>query len=96
MSGMAWPARKGNSMSADLKQVGGSHYKKVPPEMQHWNIVLAYKLCYFEAQILKYLLRWRDKNGVDDLLKAQHFLEKLIENQADGSEPGSSYVNQDR
>jgi hypothetical protein len=32
-----------------------------------------------EAQIIKYVFRWRDKNGRQDLYKAKHFLEKLIE-----------------
>ena len=32
-----------------------------------------------EAQVIKYLMRWRKKNGMQDLLKAQHYLEKLIE-----------------
>jgi hypothetical protein len=32
-----------------------------------------------EAQIIKYVMRWRSKDGIIDLVKAQHFLEKLIE-----------------
>jgi len=63
-------------MSANEKQVGGEHYRA---PIQHWDYVLANKIPYLEAQIIKYVTRWRDKNGVQDLLKAQHFLEKLIE-----------------
>lgn len=64
-------------MSANETQVGGSHYKK--QKIQHWDYVLANNIPYMEAQIIKYVSRHRDKNGVQDLEKAKHFLEKLIE-----------------
>jgi hypothetical protein len=63
--------------NANDRQVGGSHYQQQP--YQHWDFVLKTNLPYMEAQIVKYLSRWRTKNGVEDLRKAQHFLEKLIE-----------------
>ena len=63
-------------MSANDKQVGGTHYAKV---IQHWDFVLANDIPYMEAQIIKYVFRWKEKNGIEDLKKAQHFLEKLIE-----------------
>ena len=63
-------------MSANKKQVGGRHYTS---PMQHWDYVLANNIPYLEAQIIKYLTRWRKKNGLQDLEKAQHFLTKLIE-----------------
>lgn len=64
-------------MSANDKQVGGDHYRA---GVQHWDVAVALKLGYFEGQITKYVSRWRKKNGVQDLEKAQHFLDKLIEN----------------
>ena len=78
-------------MNANSKQVGGEHYRS---RIQHWDYVLANDIPYMEAQIIKYVTRWRKKNGVDDLHKAQHFLEKLIEHEA-GGEPTRAYVNQD-
>ena len=63
-------------MSANDKQVAGRHYKT---EIQHWDYVQANDLDYFQGQITKYVTRWKKKNGLDDLLKAQHFLEKYIE-----------------
>ena len=80
--------------SANDKQVAGSHYRS---PIQHWDYVWANELNYFEAQITKYVTRARKKNGVEDLRKAQHFLEKYIElfNQEPGEEPGPGYVNQD-
>lgn len=58
-------------------QVGGGHYKsKViqPVEYIHAN-----GIGYFEGNVIKYVTRWRDKNGVQDLEKAIHYLKLLIE-----------------
>jgi len=66
-------------MSADSKQEGGRHYKNCPPEFQHWNLVVVHNWSYFQAQAIKYIMRYKDKNGVEDLKKAQHFIEKMIE-----------------
>ena len=64
-------------MGANERQVGGGHYKIGGEE--HWDRVARLQLDYFQGQITKYVERWRDKNGVEDLEKAQHFLEKYIE-----------------
>ncbi len=64
-------------MSANERQVAGSHYKTGGEE--HWDRVARLGLDYFQAQITKYVERWRKKNGIEDLRKAQHFLEKYIE-----------------
>jgi hypothetical protein len=64
-------------MTANEHQVEGSHYKG--EKVQHWDFVLMHKMPYMEAQIFKYVLRWKDKNGISDLRKAAHFIEKLIE-----------------
>ena len=65
-------------MSANDKQVGGKHYSKYG-DLQPWDVVVAWELGYLEGTALKYIARWRDKNGVEDILKAIHFLEKLVE-----------------
>lgn len=65
---------------ANQRQVGGDHYKK--QGIQHWDYVLANGIPYMEAQIIKYVSRWRDKGGIQDLEKAKHFLEKLIEHES--------------
>jgi hypothetical protein len=57
--------------------VGGTHYSK--HKIQPWDYVAANDLGYFEGSIVKYITRWRDKGGVEDLKKARHFLDKLIE-----------------
>lgn len=61
---------------ANERQVGGSHYGS---SIQHWDMVIANDLNYFEGQITKYVMRCRKKNGLQDLQKAMHFLEKYIE-----------------
>lgn len=66
----------GNAMSANDRQVGGDHYKG---GIEHWDYVLANEIPYLEAQVIKYVSRWRKKNGFQDLEKARHFLDKLIE-----------------
>lgn len=58
-------------------QVGGSHYKKYkiqPAEFCYYN-----NIPYLEATAIKYLCRWRDKGGLQDLEKAKHFIDLLIE-----------------
>src|SRR3954468_9618845 len=65
--------------SMDEKQVGGTHYKVSNTAVEHWNLVTAHNWDYFQAQIIKYVMRWKDKGGIEDLLKAQHFLNKYIE-----------------
>jgi hypothetical protein len=64
-------------MGANERQVGGDHYKNGGEE--HWDRVHRLGLDYFQGQITKYVERWKEKNGVQDLEKALHFLEKYIE-----------------
>lgn len=63
--------------SADLKQVGGTHYVKY--KIQAWDYITQNDIGYLEGNVIKYVSRWKDKGGVQDLLKAKHYLEKLIE-----------------
>ena len=63
--------------SANSKQVAGNHYSS---GIQHWDFVVANELNYFEGQITKYVTRCRKKGQcIQDLQKAQHFLQKYIE-----------------
>ena len=61
----------------DTKQVGGNHYTSL--DIQPWEIIERNKLGFFDGNALKYLLRFRAKGGVEDLEKAKHYLDKLIE-----------------
>ncbi len=64
------------SDNANTTQVGGDHYKT---EYEHWDFVEAHGLGYLEAAATKYVTRWRTKNGVQDLQKALHYIDKLME-----------------
>lgn len=57
------------------RQVGGNHYKRA---CQPWEIIEEWELNYWAGNIIKYVLRYPHKNGVEDLKKAQHYLEYLI------------------
>lgn len=64
--------------TANSKQVAGDHYKKYG-DFQPWDAVIAWNLGYLEGTALKYIARWKDKGGINDIKKAIHFLEKLVE-----------------
>jgi Protein of unknwon function (DUF3310) len=58
-------------------QVGGSHYKKL--KIQPVEYCMANGISFMEGSAIKYLTRWRDKSGIEDLKKAKHFIDMLIE-----------------
>jgi Protein of unknwon function (DUF3310) len=67
-------------MDANQRQVGGTHYRDTEVKgLQHWDLVNMFGWDYFQGQITKYLMRWRKKNGLEDLEKARHYLDKYIE-----------------
>ena len=63
--------------SAWQKQEGGSHYKNL--KIQPMQYALENKLDYAQASVVKYVTRHKEKNGKEDLLKAIHNLELMIE-----------------
>ena len=58
-------------------QVGGSHYKQLV--IQPWDFIVANEIPFLEGNAIKYLVRWREKGGLEDLRKARHYVDKLIE-----------------
>jgi len=64
-------------MSAYDKQIGGSHYKKM--KIQPSKFVIENELLFPEGNVIKYICRHRYKNGKEDLEKAVHFIEMIIE-----------------
>lgn len=61
---------------ANARQVGGDHYKT---PYEHWDFVPKVGLGYLAGCASKYLVRWRKKNGKQDLEKCLHYLEKAHE-----------------
>jgi hypothetical protein len=58
-------------------QVDGSHYKQM--KIQPVEYIHANGIPYLEGNVIKYVSRWRNKNGMADLEKAKHYIELLIE-----------------
>ena len=63
-------------MPANELQIGGDHYQS---PYQHWDLCIKIPLAYLEGCTTKHVARWRKKLGIQDLRKALHYLDKLIE-----------------
>ena len=64
-------------MKASNQQVKGTHYKNFviqPTEFIHKN-----NLSFIQGNIIKYVMRYKFKNGLEDLEKAKHYIDLLIE-----------------
>ena len=64
-------------MSAFDTQVGGDHYSKM--KIQPFQYSMKNGLDPMQHTIIKYVTRFRDKNGLTDLQKARHVIDLLIE-----------------
>ena len=70
---------------ANDRQVGGEHYKQFQG-FEPWDVVTAWGLGYLDGTAVKYLSRWKHKGGIEDLKKAAHFIQKLIETETSRQE----------
>jgi len=70
--------------SALNKQVDGSHYKDMT--IQPVIYIYANKIPFIEGSIIKYVSRWKNKNGIKDLEKARHLIDMLIEFESNQSQ----------
>lgn len=75
---------------ANDSQQGGSYYKT--KAIQPWDYITANEMGYLEGNVVKYITRWRQKDGLKDLRKAQHYLQKLIETEL---EPKEAHTRKD-
>ena len=64
-------------MSSLNIQVGGNHYKEMP--IQPIEYIMKNNIGFMEGNAIKYISRSRSKGGVEDLKKARHYLDMLIE-----------------
>lgn len=69
-----WPEP---AQAANTRQEGGNHYKTLA--IQPWDYIIQNNLGFLEGNVIKYVTRWKEKEGLQDLQKARHFLDKLIE-----------------
>jgi hypothetical protein len=64
-------------MKSSKKQVGGNHYLKY--KIQPVEFIIKNNIGFVEGNIIKYVLRFKEKGGAEDLQKAKHYIELLIE-----------------
>jgi hypothetical protein len=64
-------------MKSSKKQIGGNHYLKY--KIQPVEFIIKNNIGFVEGNIIKYVLRFKEKGGVRDLEKARHYIELLIE-----------------
>lgn len=62
---------------ANDRQEGGDHYQN--KGIQPWDYIISNNIGYLEGNIIKYVSRYKEKHGLEDLKKARHYLDKLIE-----------------
>lgn len=62
-------------------QIGGRHYKT--QGIEPWDFIYSNNIGFLEGNVIKYVSRYKEKNGLVDLQKAQHYLQKLIEVNSD-------------
>ena len=71
-----------NNMSSYNKQIGGTHYRRM--KIQPSKFVIENKLLFPEGNVIKYICRHKYKGGKEDLLKAKHFIDMIIERDYEG------------
>lgn len=68
--------------TADMQQIGGEHYisKRIQPwaAMEAWMSAEEFR-GFLKGNAIKYLARCNDKGGIEDVLKACHYINKLSE-----------------
>jgi hypothetical protein len=68
---------KGHQMSANDIQISGTHYKT--KAIQPWDYIASNNIGYLAGNAIKYLSRYKEKGGADDVRKALHYCQKLLE-----------------
>jgi len=68
-------------MKTHKVQVGGNHYREM--KIQPIEYITKNGLNYAEGNVVKYVSRWRKKGGIEDLRKAKHYIDLLIEEAVD-------------
>jgi len=63
------------------KQIGGSHYKDF--YSQPYEFISKNELSFFQGNVIKYVCRYKNKNGIQDLEKIIHYCELEIKTMKD-------------
>lgn len=83
MTGKAKPIGVVASANVMDVQIGGNHYKKM--KIQPMRFAMENTLDALQFSVVKYVTRFRDKNGVADLEKAKHCIDMLIQFEQKGN-----------
>tara|TARA_R100000734_G_C3311882_1_gene102802 strand:+ start:1160 stop:1363 length:204 start_codon:yes stop_codon:yes gene_type:complete len=59
-----------------MDKINPDYYKK---KIEVTDFIIEYDMNFLEGNIVKYVTRYKNKNGIEDLEKAKWYLEKLIE-----------------
>ena len=65
-------------------QVGGGHYKDMV--IQPVEFIVKNKIEYREANVIKYVTRHKSKNGIEDVRKAMHYCQMIIDSYVEGEQ----------
>jgi hypothetical protein len=68
-----------------MQNLNPEHYKG---EIEPWDFIIKNNIPFLEGNVIKYVFRWKKKNGLDDLLKAKTYLDKLIKVESDRQKKG--------
>ena len=68
---------RGWMMSNLDTQVGGGHYKDLV--IQPIEYTAKNNLSFLQGNVIKYITRYKDKNGVEDLKKVKHYVDFILE-----------------
>ena|SRR5690349_23956968 len=74
------PKETKDGIFVEAQQVGGTHYESM--DIQPWEVIERGNLDFWEGNVIKYVMRYKDKNGLEDLLKARHYLNYLIQRES--------------
>jgi len=64
-------------LKATDKQIGGKHYKEY--KIQPIEFIVKNKLSFIQGCVIKYICRFENKNGIEDLEKIKHYCDLQIQ-----------------
>jgi hypothetical protein len=70
-------------MKAEDVQIGGDHYKIY--KIQPTEFIYSNSIPFIEGNVIKYVMRHKHKNGIEDLKKARHYIDLLIQYEYENS-----------
>ena len=72
------------------KQIGGSHYKKFT--IQPYEFISKNRLSFFQGCVVKYVCRYLNKAGIQDLEKIIHYCQLEIKRLMDSKDEGNKKI----